>query len=112
MRAGILRDRVKVQRFDITQDALGGPDRAWTDIAEVQAQISEQGKSSEFFATGTEVAEGTTRIRLRELPGLAFDPAWRLIDVDRGDIYEIVSIIPSRVRNDLTVMARHGGVKR
>lgn len=112
MRAGILRDRVKVQKFTDQPDALGAPERQWQDVAEAQAQIMEQGKSSEFFAAGTEVAEGTVRIRMRELPGLAFDPAWRLVDIDRGDIYEITSIVPSRVRNDLTVMARHGGVKR
>lgn len=112
MRAGILRDRVKVQKFGAVKDAMGAPERTWEDVAEVSAQIMEMAKSTEFMGTGTEVAEGTVRIRMREMPGQQFDPAWRLVDVDRGDIYEITSIVPSRVRNDLTVMARHGGVKR
>lgn len=112
MRAGILRDRVKVQRFVAAADAMGAPDRQWQDVTEVSAQIVEQMRGNEFNAVGTDVAEGTVRIRMRELPGMAFDPAWRLVDVDRGDVYEVVDIVPSRLRNDLTVIARHGGARR
>lgn len=112
MRAGIMRDRVKVQRFVTADDAMGAAAREWQDVTEVAAQIVEQMRGNEFNAAGTDVAEGTVRIRMRELPGMAFDPAWRLVDVDRGDIYEIVDIVPSRLRNDLTVIARHGGVSR
>jgi len=112
MRAGILRDRIRLERFNIATDAVGAPDRQWQTVAEVPCQIMEQSAAREFYGTGTETAEGTVRIRMREFPAEKIDPAWRAVDVDRGDIYEIVAISPSRTRNDITIVARHGGIKR
>jgi hypothetical protein len=61
----------------------------------------------------TDVAETTMRVRMREVPGYpAFDPSWRLVDVDRGDILEVVAILPSIRRNDLTLACKRGGVQR
>ena len=113
MRAGILRDRIRLERFVVTADAVGAPERQWEVVGEVQCQIMEQSaRTYEYMGAGTEVAEGTTRIRMREFPAATLDAAWRAIDVDRGDIYEIVAISPSRTRNDVTILARHGGTKR
>ena len=112
MRAGILRDRIRLEKFTATEDAVGGPVRTWASVGEVNCQIMEQSAAKEFYGSGTEVAEGTVRIRMREFPADKLDAAWRAVDVDRGDIYEIVAISPSRTRNDITIVARHGGIKR
>lgn len=112
MKAGILRDRVRVERFTVSDDAMGAAKKAWQTVAEVNCQILESGSGREFFATATELAEGTTRIRLRELPGENIDPAWRLVDVDRGHIYDIVGVQPSAQRNDYVLICKHGGARR
>jgi hypothetical protein len=97
MRSGILRDRVRIEQFITAEDALGAAAKSWVSLGEFQAQIMDTGPG---------------RVRLRETPGITLDPAMRFVDVDRGDIYEIVSIQPSRVRNDITVTVKHGGAKR
>ena len=112
MKAGILRNRVSIQRFGVTDDAMGAAKKAWQTVAEVNCQILEAGAGREYFATATELAEGTTRIRLREIPGERIDPAWRLVDVDTGDIYEIVGVQPTAQRNDYLLICKHGGAKR
>jgi head-tail adaptor len=112
MRAGTLRDRISIEQYVTAEDALGAAAKTWQAIGEVQAQIMEQQGGREFSANVADVAEGTTRIRFRETPTIHLDPAMRLVDVDRGDIYEIISIVPSRTRNDITVNCKHGGAKR
>lgn len=112
MRAGILRDRVRIEHFTTAEDALGAAAKTWVSLGEFQAQIMDTGPGREFSANVADVAEGTSRVRLRETPGITLDPAMRFVDVDRGDIYDIVSIQPSRVRNDITVVVKHGGAKR
>jgi head-tail adaptor len=112
MKAGIMRDRVRVERFATAKDAVGAAERTWQTVAEVNCQILEAGAGREYFATATELAEGTTRIRLREIPGATIDPAWRLVDVDRGDIYEIVGVQPTAQRNDYLLICKHGGATR
>lgn len=113
MRAGILRDRIRLEKFVVAKDAVGGPERSWQLVGEVNCQIMEQSaRTYEYFGTGTEVAEGSVRIRMREFPADRLDAAWRAIDIDRGDTYEIVSISPTRLRNDVTILAKRGGTKR
>ena len=117
MRAGTYRDRVRIEQFVVATDALGGPARTWQPITaikggEVQCQIVEIGPGQEFNGAGTEVAQGATRIRIREVPGLNVDPAMRLVDVDRGTIFEIEQIIPTRLREELVIRAKHGGTER
>lgn len=113
MRAGILRDRLRLERFIAVADAVGAPDRQWQTVGEVQCQILEQSaRNSEFFGTGTEVAEGAVRIKMREFPDGKLDPAWRGVDVDTGDVYEFIAVSPSRTRNDITIIAKRGGTKR
>jgi head-tail adaptor len=112
MKAGILRDRVRVERFTVSDDAMGAAKKEWQMVAEVNCQILEAGSGREFFASATELAEGTTRIRLRKIPGERIDPAWRLVDVDRGDIYEIVGVQPTAQHNDCLLICKHGGATR
>ena len=112
VRAGSYRDRVRIEEFIATKDNVGAAARTWESRGEVQAQIMEMAPGSELFNLGTEVAEGTTRVRIREVPGLAIDPAWRLVDVDKGTILEIVQILPTRLREELTLLCKHGGSTR
>ena len=117
VRAGTYRDRVRIERFVEGTDASGGPARIWEPITEVpdgevNCQIMEVGPGQEFHGAGTEVAENRTRIRIREVPGLNVDPAMRLVDVDRETIYEIESILPSRLRDELILRCQHGGTVR
>lgn len=112
VRAGTYRDRVRIERFTTVIDGSGAAQRNWSNVGEVQAQIMEVAPGSELFQAGTEVAEGTTRIKVRELPGLHIDPKDRLVDVDRLTIYEIVQILPTRLREELTITCKHGGVTR
>jgi SPP1 family predicted phage head-tail adaptor len=112
VQAGTYRDRIRVESFSVTTDAGGGAARVWTAIAEVQAQVMELAPGREFFGAGTEVAEGTVRIKIREIPDINLDPAMRLVDVDRGTIYEIRQIVPTRLREELVVLCKHGGLAR
>ena len=118
VRAGTYRDRVRIERFVVATDASGGPARTWQPVTEagangeVAAQIMDIGVGQEFYGAGTEVAEIATRIRIRETPGLNLDPAMRLVDVDRGTIYEMVGIAPTRLREELVIRCKHGGTDR
>jgi SPP1 family predicted phage head-tail adaptor len=112
MRAGVLRDYVKLQRPVEAVDATGAIARTWADVASVHASIS-QTTGREYFASGGEVSEGNIRIRVRELPEHPdFDPSWRIVNVDTNEQYDIINIVPNRLRNDLMVACRLGGVKR
>ncbi|WP_042778896.1 head-tail adaptor protein [Sinorhizobium fredii] len=116
MKAGLLRDRVRIERFLIADDAMGAAAKTWQLVAEVNCQILEAGTGRdygrEYFAMNTELAEGSARIRVRELPGETIDPAWRVVDVDRGDIYEIIGVQPTAQRNDYLLICKHGGTRR
>lgn len=111
-RAGIYRDRIDIQRFTASTDAMGAAVRTWSTIASVNCQIMEMAGGSELFGAGTEVAQGTVRVRLREIPNFELDPADRFVDVDRGTTLEITQILPTRLREELTVLCRHGGIAR
>lgn len=111
-RAGIYRDRVRIEQFTKAVDAAGGAARTWATVREVSCQIMEVLPGREIFGAGTEVSEGSIRVRMRETPGLDLDPAMRLIDADRNTVYEIVQILPTRLREELTIIAKHGGTKR
>lgn len=110
--SGIYRDRIRIEQFTVAEDEAGGAARSWRQIAEVNCQLMEMAPGMELFGAGTEVAEGTVRVRMRETPDFNLDPAMRFVDVDRGTIYEITQILPTRLREELTVLVRHGGVKR
>lgn len=111
MRAGTLRDRVRLEQFaPAGVDTTGGPVKEWTAIAERHAQIMAI-SGRELLGAGTEAAEATYRIRVREMPDLPLDPALRAVDVDRGDVFDIIAIIPTRLRNEVVLQCRVGGAK-
>jgi head-tail adaptor len=109
MKAGILRDRVRIEQALETLDANGGVVKTWTALRETPAQIMTL-SGREFFMAATDAAGADCRIRMREQPGIvAMDPRLRLVDVDRGDVFDIVAVLPSRLRNDLTLAVKRGG---
>lgn len=112
VRSGTYRDRIAIQEFTVTEDEAGAAARTWHTIGEVNCQIMEMQPGMELFGAGTEVAEGTIRVRMRETPDINLDPAMRFKDVDRGTILEIYQILPTRLREEITVLTRHGGTKR
>lgn len=112
VRAGLYRDRIRIEDFTVTEDATGAADRTWATVGEVQAQILEVPPGAEMFGMQTEVAQGTVKISLRETPGIHLDPKMRFIDVDRGTIYEIVQIIPTRRHEEYVTLCKHGGMRR
>lgn len=112
VKAGLYRDRIRIEDFTVADDGLGAADRVWETVGEVQAQILEVPPGAEMFGMQTEVAQGTVKISLRETPGIQLDPKMRFIDVDRGTIYEIVQIIPTRRHEEFVTLCKHGGLKR
>lgn len=112
-RAGLYRDLIDIQAFEATKDHAGGAAKAWKTVATVNASIVEiSSRVYERTGAGHETGEGTTQIKLREVPDIRIDPNMRIIDVDRGNEYDIVSVSPSRVRNDYTLLCKHGGPRR
>lgn len=112
IKSGTYRDRIEIQAFVVSEDDAGAAARTWRALGQVNCQIMEMAPGMELFGAGTEVAEGTIRVRMRETPSITLDPAMRFRDVDRGTILEITQILPTRLRDELTVLCRHGGTKR
>lgn len=112
VRAGLYRDRIRIEQFAVTEDEVGAAGRDWTKVGEVNAQILEVPPGVEIFGMQTEVAQGTVKISLRETPDIELDPAMRFVDVDNGTIYEIVQIIPTRRHEEFVTLCKHGGMKR
>ena len=112
VKAGTYRDRIAIQEFTVSEDAAGAAARTWRTLREVSCQIMEMMPGMELFGAGTEVAEGTIRVRMREVPDINLDPSMRFVDVDRGTILEITQVLPTRLRDEITVLTRHGGLKR
>ncbi len=85
---GGMRDRVKIQRLVVTQDAAGGQVKTWRTLATVRARVIPlQGK--EFFEAQKYTSEVTTEIRLRYIPGVK--PSMRVIGC--GATYDIQAVI-------------------
>jgi head-tail adaptor len=112
VKSGFYRDRVDIQEFVVSEDAMGAADRKWMSVGEVNCQILEVPPGAEMFGMQTEVAQGTVKISLRETPNIHLDPAMRFVDVDRGTIYEIVQVIPTRRHEEFVTLCKHGGMKR
>jgi head-tail adaptor len=113
VRAGTFRDRIRIEQYVAATDAVGGAVKEWAEVATVNCQIAEiSSRVYERTGGGSETGEGSTRIKLREVPGFSIDPNMRCIDIDRGDEYDIVSVSPSRTRGEYTLLAKHGGPRR
>jgi len=93
MRAGELREQVKLQRKSVTRDSYGGEVITWTDIATVWGKV-EPLRGREFLEQRRDGNEVTTRITLRYRSGL--EPIHRA--VHRSTTYDIQSVIHKETR--------------
>lgn len=110
MRAGRLRDRIRIEAAEYGEDAAGAPVKAWAELATVQAQIMNR-TGRESNGVGTDVAEQTVQIVMRRIPGVEIDPAMRAIDVRRDHVFDIVGVRPSQFYNDMILDVKRGGAR-
>lgn len=94
MRAGDLRQRIKIQQKSVTRDTYGGETITWTDVAIVWAAV-EPISGREYFSAQQFRAEVTTRIRIRHRAGIT--PVMRVSSGTR--LYDIISVIEVNERN-------------
>lgn len=110
MKAGRLRDRIRIEEFTTVVDQTGAPTKTWTPVVERQAAITFV-SGREYFDAGQDVSENVVRIFIREVPELRLDAMLRAIDVDRGDTFDVTAILPTGFRNDVTLVCKTGGSK-
>lgn len=97
MRAGLLRQRVRIEQFTAVQDEYGQPIEAWTTLATVWASVEDDTGGERFLPNAEQrIAERLTRITIRERAGLTV----KMRVVHGANIYQI-----ERIERDPT-MAR------
>ena len=94
---------ITIEEFTSVQDAFGQETETWTEFATVWAEKVDI-KARERFAAAQDIAEETTRFRLRYLLGVS--PKMRI--VDDGKTYDIEGIaeLGRRVGMEITATAR------
>lgn len=112
MKAGTLRDRIRIDRPVDAVDSVGGAVKSWALVAEVNAAIYPGAVGRESTAAGTDFSEVNASIRFREIPGEMPDPLWRFTDIDRGAVYSVVALQRSRLAGEWTAFVKMGGARR
>lgn len=107
MRAGTLRHRVTLQRFQQGQDAYGGPVAQWEDVATVWASL-EAMSGREFFASQQAQSEVTQRIRIRYRPDVTAD----MRVIHQGTVFNIVAPLPDNRGRELMLMCREASYEQ
>jgi SPP1 family predicted phage head-tail adaptor len=107
MKAGRLRNSIRIDRAAISQDDLGAPIKTWVPLVTVHAEIASV-TGREFFASSQDQPEVTTRIFVRETPGVVVDADCRITNLDDGSIYDVVAVLPSTIGEMLTIIAKRG----
>ena len=103
MRAGKMERWITIEEFTAVQDAYGQETETWTEFATVWAEKIDI-KARERFAAQQDIAEQTTRFRLRWLMGIT--PKMRIISENKT--YDIGGIaeLGRRVGMEITATAR------
>lgn len=107
MRAGFLRHRVTIQRYELVVDEYGAPLRGesrkelWKDVATVWASV-EAVSGREFFASQQVQSEVTHKVTIRFRPGVAAD----MRIVHGGKVFGIVAPLPDNRGTRLVLMCR------
>lgn len=103
MRAGSLRHRVTIQRYELAVDEYGAPLRreSWKDVATVWASV-EAVSGREFFASQQVQSEVTHKVMIRFLPGVTAD----MRIVHGGRVFGIVAPLPDNRGTRLMLMCR------
>lgn len=107
VRAGDLRQRVKIERATVVQDAHNQEIETWAELAESWAFI-EPLQGREFFDGRTVLGDTSARIRMRYRTDLKKTD--RIVDLETNDVWEIEAVldVDSR-RRELAIMAVHRG---
>lgn len=107
MKAGRLRQRVRLEKPVKTRDGFNSPTPVWITVFEQDAEVTSI-NGREFFGSDRELAEVTWKIVIRAHPTEKPEPSWRAVDVDDGAVYDFVAVLPSRQRDFLTFAAKSG----
>ena len=105
IRAGRLRDKVVIESYTVTKDAIGGEVQSWSTYATRSCSI-EPINGKEFFAAQGESKEVSVRIRFRYESDM-LNTKRRLVDnrVSPNVIYDIESVIdPGNEHRELIAM--------
>ena len=99
MRAGMLRHRVTIQRYELVVDDYGAPlhRESWKDVATVWASV-EAMSGRDFFAARQEQSEVTHTAQMRVLHG--------------GKIFGIVAPLPDNKGTRLVLMCREASYEQ
>ena len=103
MRAGKMHRWITIEQFTAVQDAFGQETKTWNEFASVWTQKADI-KARERFAAQQDIAEETTRFRMRYLEGVS--PKMRI--VHDGKVYNITGIaeLGRRAGLEITTEAR------
>lgn len=107
MKAGRLRHRIRIYTVTNSVDTLGAPTKTWTQVAEVNADVTSV-SGRELFGASRDLGDKTWRITLREIPGVHVDGTYKVTDVDTGAIFDVTAVLESHAREMLTLVARSG----
>jgi len=103
MRAGRLKDKVKIETRSSTTDDFGGVVDSWT-VDHIRACSIEPLNGKEYFAAQGEQTAVSVRVRFRYESGL-LSPAKRLVDVRDSTVYDVTSVIdPGNEHRELICM--------
>ena len=109
MRAGTLRHRVTIQRYELVVDDYGAPlhRESWKDVATVWASV-EAVSGRDFFAARQEQSEVTQRIRIRYRPDVTAD----MRVIHNGKVFNIVAPLPDNRGRELVLMCREASYEQ
>jgi len=116
MKAGLLRHWLQLERPVRTIDKFSGVVVSWVPVATVPAAIdlwsarSASSAGHEFLGADRELAGLVWKITLRAIPGTTVEPDWRGVSVgdDTTRVFDFASVLPSHVRDELSIAATSG----
>lgn len=108
MTAGVMLERIALDRPVQAPDAHGGVETGWQQVAEAKAAVRHL-RAGETVLAGRLAGTLTIVVTIyaTELTRQA-TPAWRMRDLRSGEIYNIRSIIPTDDRRNLEITVQSG----
>ena len=109
MRAGTLRHRVTLQRYELVVDDYGAPlhGESWKDVATIWASV-EAVNGRDFFAARQEQSEVTHKVTIRYRDDVTAD--MRILH--SGKILGIVAPLPDNKGTRLVLMCREASYEQ
>jgi len=107
MKSGRMRQWLRVEQPVGGVDGFEAPTKTWTPVFEQDGEATSV-TGREYFGADRELAEVTWKVVMREHPDHEIKPNWRAVDVDSGEVYDFVAVLPSRQRDFLTIAAKSG----